>query len=70
MASSGYGILNGPYSLPKKPAVVNALSSSTSPCPSSRWPMLMNAGIAGFLGPRTLAIHEPRCGAATVCGGT
>ena len=30
-ASSGYGRLNGPYSLPKKPAVVNAFSSSPSP---------------------------------------
>src|SRR4051812_9060508 len=69
-ASSGYGRLNGPYSLPRKPAVVNAFSSSDSPCPSSLWPMLMNAGIDGFLGPSTLAIHDPMWGAATVWGGT
>jgi hypothetical protein len=62
--------LNGPNSLPKKPPVVNAFNSSDSPTPSSRWPMLMNGGMAGLLGPRTLATQEPRCGAATVCGGT
>ena len=69
-ASSGNGSLNGPYSLPKKPPVVNAFSSSASPCPSSRWPMLMNAGMTGLRGPSTRAIHAPMCGAATVCGGT
>ena len=69
-ASSGNGRLNGPNSVPKNPPVVNAFSSSDSPCPSSRWPMLMNGGMAGFRGPRTRAIHAPMCGHATVCGGT
>ena len=31
---------------------------------------LMKAGIAGSSGPRVRAIQAPRCGAATVCGGT
>jgi hypothetical protein len=69
-ASSGYGRFIGPNSLPKKPAVVNALISSFSPMPSSRWPMLMNAGMTGFRGPKTRAIHAPKWGQATVCGGT
>ena len=43
-------MLNGPYSLPRKPAVVNAFSSSPSPT-SKRWPMSMNAGTAGFARP-------------------
>ena len=68
-ACSGNATLNGPYSLPRNPAVVNAFSSSPSPR-SKRCPMLMNAGIAGSSGPRVRAIHAPRCGAATVCGGT
>ncbi len=61
-------MLNGPYSLPRNPAVVNAFSSSPSPT-SNRWPMLMNAGTAGFSGPSVRAIDAPMCGAATVCGG-
>ena len=69
-AWSGTGSMNGPNSVPKNPAVWNARSSSFSPMPSSRWPMSMNAGIAGFFGPSTLAIQEPMCGQATVCGGT
>ena len=63
-------MLKGPNSLPKKPAVVNALSSSDSPLPSICWPMLMKGGITGLTGPSTRAIHAPICGAATVCGGT
>ena len=51
-ASSGNGRLNGPNSVPKKPPVVKALSSSDSPLPSSRWPMLMNAGITGLTRPQ------------------
>ena len=62
-------MLNGPYSLPRNPAVVNAFSSSASPT-SMRWPMLMKAGTAGSSGPSVRAMIEPMCGAATVCGGT
>ena len=61
-------MLNGPNSLPRKPAVVKAFSSSPSPT-SKRWPMLMKAGTAGFSGPSVRATIAPRCGAATVCGG-
>ena len=69
-ASSGKGRFIGPYSLPKKPAVVKAFNSSFSPTPSRRWPMLMNGGITALFGPSTRANQAPRWGHATVCGGT
>ena len=69
-ASSGYGRLNGPNSLPKKPPVVNAFSSSFSPMPfepladvdERRDRRVARAEHAG----------DPRADvrAATVCGGT
>ena len=69
-ASSGYGKFIGPNSLPKKPAVVNALISSISPMPSSRWPMLMNGGIDGVSRPEHPGHPGADVRAATVCGGT
>ncbi len=60
----------GPYSVPKNPPVVKAFSSSFSPTPSRRWPILMKGGTISFFGPSTLAIQAPKWGAATVRGGT
>ena len=69
-ASLGSAIINGPYSLPKKPAVWNALSESLSAPISMSWPMSINAGTFGFLGPSVRAMNEPMCGAATDSGGS
>jgi hypothetical protein len=68
-ASAGSGMKNGPYSLPRNPAVRNAFNSSSSPPTPMRWPMSTNAGIASLRGPSVRAMTAPMCGVATVCGG-
>jgi hypothetical protein len=75
IASAGSGMMNGPYSLPRNPAVRKALSSSVSASPTSgRCPMSMNAGIARLARPERArhdaadvrAVHGLRRGVAGV----
>src|SRR5258705_12195325 len=66
-ASSGLATMNGPYSLPRKPAVWNAFNSSPSP-KSKRWPMLMKAGTAGLFQASPRAINVAKIWAAAVWG--
>jgi len=47
--ADGSGIRNGPYSLPKNPALWNAFNSSPSP-KVKRCPISIKEGITGFLG--------------------
>ena len=59
----------GPCSAPRNPAVWNAFTAALSAPISRFWPIEMNAGTVGFLGPSVFETTAPRWGMAIGCGG-